>query len=371
MSNGRGWWLAVAALLVLTAGLTLLEPEIEAHSSSLSRDISGWYLARRMLEETGAEVTLRDLPLVDLEGPAALVLAFPWQKGIAPPEIEGIDGFLGQGGTVLFAYHGGRTAPGPREETLMTLLQLDWDAGIEERSLWPPTWFRERAEEKVLGPEPTWAGAPIISIGRQHWSPQLPAAGRVLYREDDDRSLIFDFPYRRGRVIVLPAEVFANGRLTRAENGALLASLAADFGSIPWIFDEYHHGLLHPQAVAEERRFAWDLFVVHVIVLYVLGVLALARRFGPPRDQRPLVMGSTAGFLQNLGGLHHRLGHHRQAARRLVERWATYTSRDPLPADLVAAEAVGNGRQLVALAGNLARRSRSPRRFSRGESLEP
>lgn len=372
MSEGRGWWLVLGALLVLLVlGFTFLEPEIEAHSSSLSRDSSGWYLARRVLEETGVEVVLRDLPLADLEGPGVLVLAFPWQKSISPAEVEGIDGFLDQGGTVLFAYHGARDLPGTREEALLTLLQLDWAPEIEERSLWPPTWFREQAEETLLRPVAEWAGAPALSVGRQHWAPLPPTGGRVLYRESADRPLLFDFPHRRGRVVVMPAATFSNGRLLRSGNGDLLASLAAELGDSPWIFDEYHHGLLHPEAPAEEQRFAWDLFMVHVLVLYALGVLALGRRFGPARAQRPLAMGSTAGFLQNLGALHHRLGHHRQAARRLVERWATFTSREPLPADRAAAEAAENGRQLVALAGNLARRSRLPQRLSRGERFEP
>ncbi len=372
MSEGRGWWLVLGALLVVSIlGFIWLDPETQAHSSSLSRDTSGWYLARRMLEETGTEVLLRDLPLADLEGPGVLVLAFPWQKSLSPVEVEGIDDFLDQGGTVLFAYHGGRDLPGPREEAVMTLLRLDWGTALEERSLWPSIWFREHTEEKLLQPVAEWAGAPELSVGRQLWSPLLPDAGRVLYREADDRPLLFDFPFRRGRVVVLPAATFSNGHLVRSGNGDLLASLAVDFGDLPWIFDEYHHGLLHPEAPAGERRFAWDLFMVHVLVLYVLGVLALARRFGPARAQRPLAMGSTAGFLQNLGALHHRLGHHRQAALRLVERWAAYTSREPLPADRAAAEVARGGRQLVALAENLVRRSRIPRRLSRGESLEP
>ena len=44
--------------------------------------------------------------------------------------------------------------------------------------------------------------------------------------------------------------------------------------------------------------------------------------------------GSTGSFLLGLGALHHRLGHHAEAARRLLERVRELDRGADLPADL-------------------------------------
>lgn len=288
-------------------------------------------------------------------------MAFPWQKGIGSAEVEAVNEFLSRGGQVLFAYHGAVSVPQVWEETLMTRLGIDWRAATQETGLWPSAWYEQRMKERSFEPTPELSLGEKVSLGAQRWIPELPGGGRALVLGEDGKPVIFDFGFRRGRVTVVPADVFSNGRLTHSGNLALWVSLADSSGSAPWIFDEYHHGLLDPRATDGERRFAWDLFVAHVVVMYLVGVAALAIRFGPAWSLRPLVTGSTASFLHNIGGLHDRLGHHEQAARRLVERWAAYGFREPSAKDLATAEQVGNGRQLVALAGELARRRRLPR----------
>jgi len=88
-----------------------------------------------------------------------------------------------------------------------------------------------------------------------------------------------------------------------------------------WVFDEYHHGLVNAELAAERgSSFAWDLFMLHLAVFYVLGLFATARRFGPAWRERGVITGSTSAFLRNLGALHGQLGHHQAAARLLAQR---------------------------------------------------
>jgi hypothetical protein len=101
-----------------------------------------------------------------------------------------------------------------------------------------------------------------------------------------------------------------------------------------------------------------DLILLHLTVLYLAAVLALARPFGPAWSPPPVVTGSTGAFLLGLGAIHHRLGHHREAAERLLARVRELDRDLVLPAGLAhrAGEAGAGG--FVALAREVARRRR-------------
>jgi hypothetical protein len=153
-------------------------------------------------------------------------------------------------------------------------------------------------------------------------------------------------------VVVLPAQALANCRLGHPGNADLLASLRQWLGP-SWVFDEYRHGLSAPRSAADRAPLlAFDLLGIHLAVFYLLAVVALAMRFGPPWKVDSRVPGSTAAFLVGLGRLHDRLGHHTEAARLLVERVGEFDVRVPLP------ERVGGeGRSgLLRLARELGRR---------------
>jgi len=67
--------------------------------------------------------------------------------------------------------------------------------------------------------------------------------------------------------------------------------------------------------------------MLQIAFVYVLVVLAVARRFGPTWREPPVAAGSSASFLLGLGALHQRLGHQRAAARLLVARAREFDPR--------------------------------------------
>jgi hypothetical protein len=157
----------------------------------------------------------------------------------------------------------------------------------------------------------------------------------------------------------VPADAFANARLGKAGsagNADLLETLRRQLGD-EWTFDEYHHGFTgRPllETVALGRTL--DLILLHLTVLYLAAVLVLARPFGPAWSPPPVVTGSAGAFLLGLGAIHHRLGHHREAAKRLLARVRELDRELPLPAALDARADDAGARGFVALAREVARR---------------
>jgi hypothetical protein len=290
-----------------------------ASSSALSRDAGGWLAARRYLEARGAEVRLLDRSLQESSedegrlGPV-LVLAFPWQQAIGEDDVQALGEHLRAGHTAVLAYSGEPLAH--REERVLETLSLDTSEVRPGPPLHPLRWWSYHQEEWLLeAPE-----AEPIRVAAFRRAPIAPESAEVLYRDAEDRPLIFAYPLHRGKVVVLPAGVFANAWISGAGNADLLESLHGWLGDA-WTFDEYHHGLVAAgAAAASPTKLAWDLFMTHLALIYVLGVIALGRRFGPAWRERPAAAGSTATFLRQVGALHHQLGHHAAAAELLVER---------------------------------------------------
>jgi hypothetical protein len=314
---------AVAGLLMtIAAALLVVTPPADA--SALSRGAGGWLAARRYLEAKGTEVTLLDgEPTAPPRG--ALVVAFPWQSLTLDDPTQGIRRHLQQGGTLVFAYAGGRDAG---ESEVAHALGLTW----EERDrppLNPILWRTYAAEERSLVPaSPGARSGRIAPPGRV---PRVPNGAAVLARDERGRPLAFVFARGRGRVVAVPADAFSNARIGQAGNADLLETLRADLGS-RWSFDEFHHGL-RPAPTAGETgpQRVFLLYLLQLVFVYALVVLAVARRFGPSWSEPAAASGSAASFLLGLGVLHHRLGHHRQAARLLVARARELDARLALP----------------------------------------
>lgn len=350
--------LMAAVLAVLVVGIVVLAAgRGEARGSSLSRGPGGWLAARRYLEARGARVRLLDAPPEQLKGRGVLVSTFPRQRGISSTgAAEPLDAHLRHGGALVIAYSGewGNSV----ELVALEALGLSLHE-VRKPTFNPLRWRRFAREEWDLRPAPGVAGAgEPVRIWAPRVAPRMPREARPVYRGPGDEVMIAALPRYRGTIWLVPADAFANARLDNPGNAALLETLRQRLGD-DWTFDEYHHGLAGRVPVETEALGrTLDLVLLHLAVLYLAALLALARPFGPAWREAPVVTGSAGAFLLGLGALHHRLGHHRQAAERLLGRVRELDRNLVLPTDLDRRAGSADAKGLVALAREVARRRR-------------
>ena len=365
---GRNRLVAGLALFLLVSGGLglLLAGKGEAQGSALSRGPNGWLAARRYLEARGVHVTLLGEPLDHLSAGAAeapgagggvLVSTFPWQNGGALAEAaEGLEDHLRRGGDLVLAYSGELGNPGE----IVSLERLGLPlAEVRKATLDPIRWRRFAGREWSLQPVAVPGAAPV-RVWAPRWAPEAPKGAKALFRTPGGHAAIAVLRRHRGRVFLLPADVFANARLAdpgHPGNADLLESLRRRLGD-RWTFDEYHHGLISgsPAAGAIALGRTLDLILLHLGALYLVALWTLSRRFGPPWSEPYAVTGSAGSFLLGLGALHHRLGHHAEAARRLLERVRELDRDADIPAELERRAAGAGPRELVALAREVALR---------------
>ena len=349
-SGRRQLWIAAVGLAVLGLLVWLFAKEGEARGSTLSQGPNGWRAARRYLESSGARVRLLAKPFDPSQDGGVLVLTFPWQRGATPELGDQLDQHLRRGGEIVVAYSGASGNLG--EVVVLTGLGLP---PREERkaTLDPLRWRRFARAEWDLRPV---VGGPPLRVWAPRYAPDLPKEAAPLYRGPKGQVLLAVLARGKGHLWIVPADTFANARLSNPGNAALLETLRRRLGD-RWTFDEYHHGLTAGQEVetaAAGRTLDWIL--IHLAVLYLAALWTLSRRFGPPWSEPPAVTGSTGSFLLGLGALHHRLGHHREAARRLLERVRELDRDLDLPEELDRRAEAAGPRELVALAREVARR---------------
>ncbi|MEM6794430.1 MAG: hypothetical protein AAF725_10650 [Acidobacteriota bacterium] len=405
----RRWW--PLGLLILTFALlwaTASSPD--ARSSSLSRGPGGLWALRAYLEGRGVEVLTLYAPLFTAEGEGGggglgpeeietLVLALPWQR---PPSLELRRQLLrylesgrgGAGGDLILAYDG-RSRLDATEQLLLEILAVD--PRVEPRPeppLAPASWLAYRravwrleapassAGRASTSPEPGRPAPDPPELEAVRFIPAAPAFGAevdyVLPAElslsGREVPLVFSFERQGSRITVLPAAALRNASIQAGGNLALVETLIARHGR-SWTFDEYHHGLVRPELLERSAgSYAWDLFIAHLLLLYVLGLVAVGRRFGPVWRERRAHSGSTPDFLHHLGVLHHQLGHHRGAARQMLER--ARALRPSLQGADLDPEGVSSGADLVAFASRLEEvravaASRGPAPRTPGRSTPP
>ncbi len=341
---------ALGALSLL--GAMLLERGGGAEASSLSRGPGGWLAARRYLEERGCRVALLDVSLGANAAAGVVAVAFPWQTLEADLDAvtEGLETHLEAGGTLLLAVAGDADALG--QGAVLKALGLEWRDLRGPPPLLPWRWREFAAAEWFLA-SPEAQRRPPVRIEAPRGVPRMPESGEALRLGEGGVPVVFVFPRKKGRVVVLPANALANGRISDAGNADLLEQLRTWLGD-DWAFDELHHGLAAAaDAGGTPRENLVEPFLLHLALLYVLAVLALARRFGPAWAEPAAIGGSTAQFLIGLGALHHRLGHHPAAARLLVERARDLDPRLPTPQ--VTPGEVSEGKGLLELGKSVAR----------------
>jgi hypothetical protein len=307
------------------------------------------YVARRYLEAHGVGVQLLDRALDQKPPAGVLVLAFPWQR-LGEMSLSGVTWHLQQGGTVVVAYAGEAFDPG--ETRALEALGLQTRELRGDPPLHPLRWREYMREEWSLVADPG-AERPALNVRATHLAPRPSAAAEILYRNPAGTPMAFVEPRGRGRLIVLPVDALSNARIAEAGNADLLESLAQ---ALPrdWTFDEYHHGLVAAVALDDQSRAGVvDLILLHLCLFYGLAVWAMTRRFGPAWHEAPVASGSAAALLLDLGGLHQRLGHHAEAALRLVERARELDPRCRLPEGL--GQKVNDGPGLLRVARAVAR----------------
>jgi hypothetical protein len=362
-----GWVLAAAAVLAAT-GLVFLAPTGGAGSSALGRGAEGWLVARLYLAARGAEPHLLDRPFSPAEVSPVLVVTLPWSRGALTADPEPLRQWVEAGGILLLAYTG--RSDRLEERRLLETFGIETQQARRAPPWGPFAWRRWADEEWTLAPTPAVAAAarPLVVRARERL-PSPPAAALVLYRRPETgAAAIWSLPVGEGRLVVMPADALANARLAAPGNADLLETLLAWYPE-RWSFDEYHHGLVHPDVAATTAPpLAFDLFVLHLGLLYLLAVAALSRRFGPAWREPPARSGSAGAFLVGLGRLHDRLGHHAAVAERLVARARELEPHLAFGAELAPRAArVAGGRELVAIAREVAG-IRAASRFQTGRS---
>ncbi len=348
--------MATVLCLLVGVGLVLFFGRAgEARGSSLARGPDGWLAARRYLAARGVRVSLLREPLESFHERGVLVSVFPWQQ--ATPSLApagALEDHLRRGGDLVLAYSG--TWGNPGEIVTLEALGLPLQE-VRKARLSPLAWRGFSRREWSLAPAPGLRGASPVRVWAPRWGPEIPKQAEVLFRSPRGSSAVVLVPRYKGRIFLLPADAFANARLGEPGNAALLETLRRRLGG-RWAFDEYHHGPIAAQGAGDTAALGrtLDLILAHLAVLYLVALWALSRRFGPAWSEPPVVTGSTGAFLLGLGALHHRLGHHREAARRLLERARELDHGADLPAELDRRTAAAGPRELVALAREVARR---------------
>jgi hypothetical protein len=353
LPRGKSLWIWIAGLLLLlvAAGL-VFGGSGDPRGSALSRGPNGWLAARRYLAARGAKVSLLDRSLEQLEAGGVLVSVFPWQRGLTGEAGEQLEAHLRRGGHLVLAYSGQRR--NPAELVAFEGLGMPLDE-IREVTLNPFRWRRFARAEWDLQPSAALPGAEPVRVWAPRWAPEFPKQARVLYRTPTGKPAIVSLDRYQGTIWLLPADAFTNARLGEAGNADLLETLRRQLGD-QWIFDEYHHGLVAGRSTeTEELGRTLDLVLLHLAFLYLVGLWALSRRFGPAWSEPTAVTGSTSSFLLGLGALHHRLGHHAEAARRLLARVREIDPDLPLAADLDRRAANAGSKDLLELAREVAR----------------
>jgi hypothetical protein len=382
----RVLFIAAALALGTLAGAILAGHRLAASGSSLSRGGGGLLAARLYLQQRGAHPVLLDRPLDGAaSGQGTLVIAFPWQSRAFEIDHEMVIEHLARGGDLLLAY-GSEPMPAPGELALLGALHLDTTpvasvplAPWRWRSAAARSWELRRAEgvglppltplppfplaggRGVQSPQEVSAGDPArgpLHLRQPRWLPALPKEGALLLGPGDE-VVAAAFRERRGRVVVLPAELLANARIAEPAHAALLETLWRWLDG-RWFFDEYHHGLgpAGETAIPSATRRGFDFLFLQLLLIYAAAALALSRRLGPAWREAPPLAGSAGGFLLRLGALHHRLDHHGNGAVLLLRRAAELDRRLAIDAELRALAERGDASALVEVGQAVARLQR-------------
>jgi hypothetical protein len=315
----RLWWPAavvVAAILLLAV---VEAPQAGSRSVTDSTD-RGYQAAFEWLAEQGS-AQMWEGALGDATAGTTLVLVWPLEKPLDPvADATTLLRHATAGGRVVLLLDGASPVEPPRE-------LLDGAMGVSvvsEEPVPPYRWSAWKAWEEDRRTAKTEDGT--IRVARPHWTLDC-RRGTPIATRSDGRHLACRVPRGRGEVVVIAdATVWQNDHLGRNQN---LELLTAVLGGQPVLFDELHHsggalGATTPTHVPA-------LLFLHLGLLWLLAVLALARRFGDPLPTPALPRPSMARALHALATLHRGSGHAHDAALRIHAVLNARAARRGLP----------------------------------------
>lgn len=257
-----------------------------------------------MLERLGAAIERARRPLdeVTLEGTLVIVDAGAAEYGA--DELNAIDRFLGDGGTLVVA----------GQSDMMDRLLSD-----------APEWRSAGADIAL----PTGSLGGIAGLDEV----RLSGFGSLLLAEPDEAVLT------SGELVLAARRPIGSGTLWwladsgPVHNGLIGASDAAVFAAAlvdpgaPVIFDEYRHGYRDDAGFWDLLPERWRTTLVLAGVVIVIGLVAYGRRFGPPHDTRRSLppgretyLSAVAGILERSGAVNDALDTIRTEAERQLQR---------------------------------------------------
>ena len=333
----RRAWAAVGLALLLLAGAMLFAPEVGPSVDSL--DPRGLRLAWRALEEEGRPVARFGQRWTSLEETAGtLVVAMPLEEPPTGDERQALRSWVLQGGSLLLLTSG--REPAYAERALLELLGIQ---GAARPEVAPLGWFGWKAwyeEEVALVPAPG-IDLPAIQVRRGEWR-TMPAGASTepLLVDPLGRPAVWRQAEGAGQITVVdPGAAFSNAWLS-PEGLTVLTAIVDE--AVPTSFDEAHHGNFAPGvATGSPLGGPFELVLAQVVLLYLVGLWALGRRFGPAMGQAGAQASSASRDLGALARLHARAGHSREAAaqlRRLATARARRLGLDPAGLDLPAGD---------------------------------
>lgn len=304
-------WIALVGC-ALAAGLAThsVAPEDFPVPSVINAGPRGARVLHTWLVETGGQVETISQPLTSLPpGLQVVVLAAPTAREVTQAEVEVLEQFVEQGGTLIYL--------SPRPARTQPALQ-----GWLKLSDRPPPPIAATLAGDVGGatvevdpsPRSLLAGVEQLRVAAESWieveAPDaVPVAGKALWVR----------PLGKGQIwIGAGADLLENRRLDLLDNLQLWANLR----SLRIGFDEFHHGAAPAPAWSANL---WASFL-QFSFLGLLFVAARARRLGPARPTLPREHRSSLEYVTSIGALLGRAGVEgelklqlRQRLRRLMQ----------------------------------------------------
>ncbi|MDP2308117.1 MAG: DUF4350 domain-containing protein [Pseudomonadota bacterium] len=313
--KARLWILLLFAALGLLAAMVLLTAPAGGRRSVTDRTPRGYRAAFAYLEATGGEIGTWDAPFDALDAPLGTTLVTAW------PVSRGFDGSGDAASLVTWVRNGGRTVllldlsaedghPYTLVEgTLKGLLVRDEPIAPWSWEEWR-TWSAMRRTATMRMPD---GPSGTLALADPLWNLTCPANAEFLATDASGVPSVCRLAWGKGEIVLVSdATVWQNDHLGRADNLALLDGLLA---GRTVRFDEWHHGVA--TVVSAVPPYVPGLFAVHLGVLWLVSLLALARRFGDPLPPPGLAGPSMARALHALATLHEGSGHAGSAAARL------------------------------------------------------